>query len=294
MSKDQNEEINNYITLSRRVFASPLWSDKDRPRTPFEAWLWLIKEARFEMGQQKLLLGGKWVTWGRGQLPGSVRHLAVQWKWTIGKVQRFLSKLEDEQMISREVEASSGQSIITLINYDRYNFSKNSKRYSKQDRQSIDNVKVKGMDDTLNDTVNDTGTPVRPIHPRYNTNTVNTGNNNTGFLGASAQKENAEYLDQFRTLNDWMEKKAPRVLKMKEQLTVEQFVKLKEQFGSRAMGSMFEKMHNYKPLLDKNVSVYRTFLNWITREKDFNHQPEPPENTENAKLKAAIQRAKGR
>jgi len=291
MSK--TDEISNYITLSRRVFASPLWSDKGRPRTPFEAWLWLIKEARFEMGQQKLLLGGKLVTWGRGQLPGSVRYLADQWGWTLGKVQRFISRLEAEGMITKEVDNTSGQTIITLSNYDRYNH-RYAKRYAKRYAETIDGKGFDVNDDTPNDTPGDTD----PIHRRYETKKDKNGkkdNNKSLIYGASAPTHTQDDVDRFEKLKEWMSKKAPRVCKMEKPLTLNEFIALKRNYSNKEMADMFIKMHNWRPLLQKNVSTYLTFINWHGRKfaNDDKSNNEQQPNIQNQKIKEAVRKARG-
>lgn len=82
----------------------------------------------------------------------------------------------------------------------------------------------------------------------------------------SAEKEKTEDDILFEKFNDWLKKNAPSILKMPEPMTKDELFKLKEAYPPQTIYSMFIKMDNYKPLLKKNKSAYRTFLNWVSRE----------------------------
>lgn len=71
----------------------------------------------------------------------------------------------------------------------------------------------------------------------------------------------------FKNFQKFISDQASNVGKMKEQFTIEQYLKLKIQFSSKDVKDLILKMHNYKPLLQKNNSAYLTFLNWS--KKDF-------------------------
>lgn len=119
MAKRKEDKISNFLPVNRKFFKHPFWKEK-RTFSKSEAWLWLIAEARFEESQATELIGGKLVSWSRGQLPASVRHLADKWEWSKGKVEDFLNVLEKKMyQITRHQDA--GQTIITLCNYELYN-----------------------------------------------------------------------------------------------------------------------------------------------------------------------------
>jgi hypothetical protein len=54
----------------------------------------------------------------RGQLGWSEIRLSERWKWSRGKVRRFLSELESEQMIVQQKDRR--KSLITICNYDEF------------------------------------------------------------------------------------------------------------------------------------------------------------------------------
>lgn len=74
--------------------------------------------------------------------------------------------------------------------------------------------------------------------------------------------------DLFKNFQKWLNENAPNVSKMKEPFTIDQFVKLNEDFKREQIKSMCLKMHNYQPLLKKNNSANLTFRNWI--KNDYN------------------------
>lgn len=54
----------------------------------------------------------------RGQLGFSELTLAERWKWSRGKVRRFLRELENDQMLA--IKQDNKTTIITILNYDKY------------------------------------------------------------------------------------------------------------------------------------------------------------------------------
>lgn len=90
----------------------------------------------------------------------------------------------------------------------------------------------------------------------------------------------------FKNFQNFISEKAPNVGKMKEPFKIEDYLKLKQKYSSTQIKEMVLKMHNYKPLLQKNNSAYLTFLNWIQRD----NTPEITDttvNNVNERLKAA-------
>jgi len=107
-----------YIRLHRKFFANDLWNEA-RTFSSCEAWLDLIQSARFEATPRKVSIGGREVSYGRGQLPASIRFLAKRWTWTDRHVRTFLNYLKKSGMV--DIDKTQNVSIITLVNYDKYN-----------------------------------------------------------------------------------------------------------------------------------------------------------------------------
>jgi hypothetical protein len=111
--------INNYIPISRKLFEHQFWGE-ERVYSRFEAWLDILQSTRFE--DTELLIGNRFIKIKRGQLPVSLRFLAERWKWSTKKVDNFLDVLILAQMIKKETPKETGQTVLTLCNYDKYNF----------------------------------------------------------------------------------------------------------------------------------------------------------------------------
>lgn len=73
----------------------------------------------------------------------------------------------------------------------------------------------------------------------------------------------------FTEVQRWLVEKAPRVAKMKEPLTIDEYLKLKERFPKDLIASLIMKMHNWGDLT-KRQSAYLTFLSFAEREEKYN------------------------
>lgn len=107
-----------YIPISRRLFEHQLWREK-RIFSKFEAWLDILQSARFE--DSKILTGNRFIEVRRGQMPASLRYLSERWQWSTKKVNSFLELLLQDGMICKEKTRETGQTIITICKYERYN-----------------------------------------------------------------------------------------------------------------------------------------------------------------------------
>ena len=108
-----------YIPISRRIFEHPFWCE-DRVFSRFEAWLDIVQSARFEDTKQPI--GNRFIEVKRGQMLVSLRFLAGRWQWSTKKVNSFLDLLIQDKMIIKETPKETGQTVITICNYDKYNF----------------------------------------------------------------------------------------------------------------------------------------------------------------------------
>lgn len=125
-----------YIPISRRLFEHQLWRE-ERIYSRFEAWLDLIQSARFE--DTKQLIGNRFIEVKRGQIPVSLRFLASRWQWSTKKVNSFLDLLIQDKMIIKETPKEAGQTVITVCNYDKYNFaSQESETQKKQQGNTLE------------------------------------------------------------------------------------------------------------------------------------------------------------
>ena len=110
--------MEGYIKLSRKFFSNDMWNEA-RTFSSCEAWLDLIQSARFEATPRMESIGGREVSYTRGQYPASIRFLSKRWHWTERKVRTFLAYLKRENMIT--LSQKQGMNVITLVKYNEYN-----------------------------------------------------------------------------------------------------------------------------------------------------------------------------
>lgn len=100
-----------WIKLYRQLANNPLWTSE--PFTKGQAWVDLLILANHK--DNFFYKRGNKVIVKRGQVGYSTRGLADRWKWSRGKVDRFLDDLTDELQI--EPQKSNVTTIISILNY---------------------------------------------------------------------------------------------------------------------------------------------------------------------------------
>lgn len=112
-----------YIVISRKLKDSWLHpSLENRKFTNYEAWVWIIENARF-VCSNPVLLNGKLLTIPRGYLSTTVGNLAEIFKWNVRTVEKFLKMLETDQKIKRfkvNPKTLKSYTIIKINNYNKY------------------------------------------------------------------------------------------------------------------------------------------------------------------------------
>lgn len=105
--------MSGFAVLYREATDHPLFvGDSAR----FGAWAWLVLKACWK--PTKFNVSGSTMTIERGQLCVSRSQLATAWGWSPSAVERFLARLQTEQMIGRAT--GQGRSVITICNYEKY------------------------------------------------------------------------------------------------------------------------------------------------------------------------------
>jgi len=72
--------------------------------------------------------------------------------------------------------------------------------------------------------------------------------------------------EAFEKFNKWVDENATNVRRIKNQITEEQFTKLKEKYNSQQIMQIILNLENYKDAPKKYTSVYLTVNNWIKNE----------------------------
>lgn len=111
-----NDDKKNYFVVNRKLLFNDRWLEE--PFTKGQAWVDMFGLARYKDGF--IRVNGERIDLKRGQLGWSQVKLAERWKWSRGKVKRFLNELENDQNIVQHMEQRNKYrtSIITILNYD--------------------------------------------------------------------------------------------------------------------------------------------------------------------------------
>lgn len=135
-----------FLRLSRKFFSNEMWKVA-RKFSECEAWLDLIQSARFEATDKAYseLIGGREISYTRGQYPASISFLMKRWQWSEKKVRYFLAKLKKRGMIT--TCNKQGMTVITLCNYDEYNPVKGRQR--DVDKGIDNNKEISGLNHAL-------------------------------------------------------------------------------------------------------------------------------------------------
>lgn len=279
-----------FIPIKRSLFEHFLFKEH-RVFSRFEAWLDLIRMASFT-DENTQIIGGKLIKRNRGEVVASLRYLEQKWGWSKTKVGDFFELLRSQQMVVATKE--NGVTKILLVNFDKHNdiFSGNA---NKKDSKSRNRAGLGENGETQKSQQIGTTKGQRKDSEETNIIRDNNGNNGEGVdVGATAPTYTQEEENLFSAFTGWITKYAPKVNKMKEPLTIKQYLKLRKDFpgenGRKMLQEVIQAMHNKKDLLNKYESANLTLRSWIKmRDKNggqsINSESNAP--TINDKLKAA-------
>lgn len=191
----KTDEYNkNWIKLYRKIMENPMYFSE--PFTKMQAWIDMLLIANHEQGY--FYVRGIKVDIYRGQIGYTQDNLAIRWKWSRGKVIRYLNMLEKEGMIVQQKSK-----LITLISITKYGL---------YQENSTTNSTTNG---TTNSTTSDT------------TNGTQTRRNKEE---SKKNKETEEKSSEFDfVVNEWFEYKKERIESYKSEKAKAIFVnKLKK------------------------------------------------------------------
>ena len=106
--------MTGWVKIHRSLTEHELWNAE--PFTWGQAWLDLIINTNHSAGS--FTVRRQQVKLERGQIGWSELTMVSRWKWSRGKVRRFLKKLENEHMI--EQQTGHLTSVITICNYNEF------------------------------------------------------------------------------------------------------------------------------------------------------------------------------
>lgn len=127
--------MDGWIKLYRKITENPLYFSEAFTR--LQAWIDLLIIANHD--ESYIYVRGNKVEIKRGQVGKAQDTLADRWKWSRGKVDRFLKELEKSGQIVRQ--KNSVMSLISIVNYEVY-----------QCGSTTESTAGKATDDTPKDT----------------------------------------------------------------------------------------------------------------------------------------------
>lgn len=107
-------ENQGWIKVYRKTMENPGYFSE--PFCRMMAWIDLLLLANHSEGF--FYCRGIKVTVVRGQIGWGIEQLAKRWKWSRGKVERYMKDLENEQQIVRQ--KSNITTLISIVNYEKY------------------------------------------------------------------------------------------------------------------------------------------------------------------------------
>ena len=133
-------ENDGWISLHRKIMDNKYWLSE--PFTRAQAWVDLLLLANHKPGQ--IRKRGILIDVNRGQVGFSEESLAARWRWSRGKVLRFLSELKTGQQIERVPVQQNPKlsSLISIINYDFYQSGDTTKE-QKAEQQTVQQTDIK-------------------------------------------------------------------------------------------------------------------------------------------------------
>ena len=236
--------MEGWIKLHRKIMDNPLYLSE--PFTRMQAWIDLLLLANHKEGF--FYVRGNKVVVGRGQVGTSSRTLASRWQWSRGKVERFLKDLENDNQI--EPQKNNVITLISICNYDDYQNTEPQTEPQTSHRQTTDRPQT-------DRNKNDKKEKNEKNEKNYKEEDI--------FISDEIKIKN----EAFEKFNKWVDENATNVRRIKNQITEEQFAKLKEKYNSQQIMQIILNLENYKDAPKKYTSVYLTVNNWL--KKDTNN-----------------------
>lgn len=256
-----------YIKLYRSVFDAQIWCKK-RVFSEFEAWVWLLSNAHFGVEERIVQVAGQSIGIRRGQLLITYRTLAKEWNWSVGTVQRYLTKLEQSDTLYRYTLPLGGGTLINIANYEKYNslgdlYDTGCDTPSLEKRYTLRYIKEEY---------------IRYIEKTHKEETHTSlidllrgvwGEKESPFVmiaGGKAHQVSVEFFCSYcAAMVDWLHQYAPAVATIKGELSVFEFQKLTSTYDLCDISRIFVDMQNSKSIR-KRTSVYATFVSYAARD----------------------------
>jgi hypothetical protein len=133
-----------WIKLHRQIMDNPLYKQK-RKFSKFEAWIDILLSVNHKEG--KVLIDYSVETVKRGEFITSEVKLANKWNWDRKTVRKFLTLLQQEEMILKS--STKRWTSITVINWDKYQL--DGQEVGQGVGQGVGQDRDRGLDTNKND-----------------------------------------------------------------------------------------------------------------------------------------------
>lgn len=100
---------------------------------------------------------------------------------------------------------------------------------------------------------------------------------NTINVLSKKEEFSEKQISEFNKFKGWLTKNALQVTKMKEPFTIEEFIRISDDYEIFEIQKVLSDMHNYAPLLKKSVSANKTARNWLNRDNVVKKQNKVPQ-----------------
>ncbi len=106
--------MKGWISIHRKITENPLWLSE--PFTRAQAWIDLLIIANHK--DSYIYVRGNKIDIKRGQVGWSIQKLSKRWRWSVGKVNRYLNELKVDRQI--DMQKNNVSSVITIVKYEDY------------------------------------------------------------------------------------------------------------------------------------------------------------------------------
>ena len=233
---------NGWIKLHRKIFDNPMYFSE--PFTRMQAWIDLLLLANHS-GQYFYIRGNR-IDVKRGEVAHSMQSLAQRWKWSRGKVLRYISQLENSQMIVQQ--KSPVITKLSICNYNAY--------------------QSDGTTDGTTDSTTDGQQTVQQTDTNKNDKNDKNDNNEKSERETRPSKLDSKN-PNFIKFNDWILENAPYCSNPRNfphQITEEEFTTLTKKYNGQQIADIIEKIENRKDLRKRYSNLYSTVNNWLKKE----------------------------
>ena len=194
----------------------------------------------------------------RGQFEATVSSIAGEINLTPAQVRISLNKLKNTGEIA--IKTTNKFSIITICNYESYQSVGSKQQQTKRQSNVRLNSKHLNSSEDYNLCNTDKQNSVCINNNNNNNNNTDTGYPSLFAEGEIPQREPTEMEVNFQKFQKYVSDNCPNILRVQQQLTLEQFKKLKSQYTGHDIESALLQLGNWPDFHKKRISVYLSLL----------------------------------